>query len=556
MRGTLSIMPSRAARPGILPSNSDAVNNTSADPRSARTFFILSAAALGMTALLALLPAAGHDQMWFLYAAQQVLRGTTLYGPHLLDSNPPLIVWMLLVPVGFANLLHLPLALVFKLFVAATELAVALACLHLLRRLQPRPTRTRLWALAFGFVCVFGAMPARDFGQRDHLLALLFLPYVLAAALDGRPPDARDQARLSLGARIAIGIVAGVAISLKPHHLIVPTAVEAALILKCRPALRRLFRPEALALLATCAVYLAAIRVFTPQYLTGALPILRDTYWAIGPLTLPQLIGQAIELHLLAAAAFVLSFITGWRKLPLLTILLLAAGTASTIAYDLQGTGWYYQQIPALSFFALALWLQLLDLAAERRFILPAWSSKAAAALSILAIALTAFFSGYTLRRPLSFPSGLSDIPDPSFFTGLPPNTPVAILTTVVDDSIPPIFTRHLTWAQRQNNLWTLPAILRNESPGPGDPRRRIPPIRLAQLDQLQHTWMVDDLAYWHPALILIQRCQDPAVHCQILEDRHDDLLAWFERDPRFRAIFSRYRYLRSSGEFDAYVLK
>jgi hypothetical protein len=64
----------------------------------------------------------------------------------------------------------------------------------------------------------------------------------------------------------------------------------------------------------------------------------------------------------------------------------------------------------------------------------------------------------------------------------------------------------------------------------------------------------VQDLAYWHPALILVNRCQDPAVRCQILEDRHDNLLAWFERDPAFQQEFARYHFLRSSGPFDAYV--
>lgn len=502
-----------------------------------------------MTSLLALLPAAGHDQMWTLYAAQQMLRGTTLYGPHLFESNPPLILWMLLVPDSVARILHLPLSLVFKLFVAATEAAVALVCFSLLRRLPSAPRPARLWTLAFAFVCIFGAMPARDFGQRDHLLALLFLPYILAAAV-----DADDHAAApALLSRIAIGIVAGLGISLKPHHLLAPIAIELVQLLKHRSP-RRLLRPETLALAGTCTLYLAAIRLFAPLYLTDVLPILRDTYWAIGHLSLPQLIGQAIELHLLAAAAFALALARGWRKTPTLTALLLAAGAASTVAYYLQGTGWYYQQIPALSFFALALWLELLDLAAGLS--LPRWSPLAAAALSVLAIGLTAFFSGYTFAQPFQFPSGLSDVPDPSFFRGLPAEAPVAILTTVVDDSVPPVFTHHLLWAQRENNLWTLPAILRNESPGPGDPLRRIPPARLAALDRIQHQWMVDDLNFWRPQLILIQRCQDPAVHCQILEDRHDDLLAWFNRDPAFRDTFSHYRFLRTSGEFDAYVPK
>ncbi len=30
-------------------------------------------------------------------------------------------------------------------------------------------------------------------------------------------------------------------------------------------------------------------------------------------------------------------------------------------------------------------------------------------------------------------------------------------------------------------------------------------------------------------------RCQEPAVNCQILESCHNNLLAWFERDPALR---------------------
>ncbi len=64
---------------------------------------------------------------------------------------------------------------------------------------------------------------------------------------------------------------------------------------------------------------------------------------------------------------------------------------------------------------------------------------------------------------------------------------------------------------------------------------------------------MLEDLERWHPTVILVERCQDPAVHCQVLEDRHDDLLAWFGRDPAFATFFSRYHLVRTSGPYDEY---
>jgi hypothetical protein len=362
--------------------------------------------------------------------------------------------------------------------------------------------------------------------------------------------------------------------------LLVPVAVEAVVALRRWSGsgavphsgtgtgigrVRGLLKLEPAAVIATCLAYLGAVRWLTPEYISGIVPILRDTYWAVGGLTTRQLVAEAAELHLLAVGGIglwvglrTIGRTRGWRRGDPLAEVLLVAATASTVAYYVQGTGWYYQQIPGLSFFGFALCVEVGEFAARARsgrgMRLPEWAPRAAGGLAALAIVLTAYFSGYTLARPLSFPSGLSAVPDPSFFAGLAPGTPVAILTTVVDDSVPPVATYHLLWAQRQNNLWTLPAILRNESPGPGDPRRRIAPERLAALDAMQHAWMVEDLKRWKPSLVLIARCQDPAVHCQVLEDRHDDLLAWFERDPAFRAEFAGYHYVRSVGDYDAYL--
>jgi hypothetical protein len=530
-------------------------------------FACLTYGAFALACVLALLPAAGHDQMWLLYVTDRVLHGTRLYGPEMLESNPPLIVWLLCPVEIAARFLHLQFTFVFKFCVVVLEALVALWSARLLRYMREPLGTSCFWPLLFGFICVFGVLPARDFGQRDHLLALMLLPYLVTEATAAESFPATPS--IPRWVRIAAGIVAGIGVSLKPHHLLVPVAIEGMLLL--RLALRRdgdrgsrvgeasvgtlLLPAELVALFATCAAYVGAIRIFTPAYLTAVLPLLRATYWAIGPLSVPQLIAQSGQLHVLAGAAILMLFVGGRRTGSWLVIILLVGGAASTAAYYLQGTGWYYQQLPAISFFSLALWLELLAFAGNRQWKVAAWAPVPAATLAVAAVSLAAHFSGYSLLHPLDFPSGLTDVPAPNFFQGLPAGTPIAILTTAVDDSIPPVYTHHLLLAQRQNVLWTLPAILRNESPGPsGTPLRRIPPQQLKDLDERQHRWMDEDLAHWKPRLILIERCQDPSVACQVLEDRHDNLLAWFERDPNFRAEFAHYRYWRSGQRFDGYV--
>ena len=514
-----------------------------------------------MACLLGLLPAAGHDQMWFLLMARRLLDGAKLYGPEAFDSNPPLIVWLSAIPCALASWLHLPATAIGKALIVALEACIWVTCLGMARALVHGLSRTGVWALGFAYIVIFACLPARDFGQREHLLALICLPYLLAAtmALTGRP--------LTGWRATAVGIVAGMGLALKPHQVLVPVAVESLIIWKHpriwprRNRPWRLLRPEALGLIGVCFLYLSAIRIFTPQYLTDVIPILRETYWAIGGLSLQQLFLQSIHLHVLAALAVGLDLVlrrssAAHPRLRAVEEVFLIAGVAATIAYYIQGTGWYYQQLPALTFFALAWWVELLLIVRTQgiRFPLRVPLAWLAGGLTILAIALTAYFSGYSLSRPWEFPSGLAPDPDPAFFTNLAPGTPVAILTTDVDLGIPRVLTDRLVWAQRTNNLWLLPAILRSEAPAPIPPKHRIPRARLPQLETMQHRWMVEDLTRWHPQLILIQRCQDPAVLCQKLEERHDNLLKWFQRDPGFRAAFAHYRYLRSSSSFDGYV--
>lgn len=521
---------------------------------SSRVFFLLTVAACGMAVLLALLPAAGHDQLWLLYAARLSLQGAPFYGPQIFETNPPLILWLSLLPAALAHLTHLPDTTIGKFLLCLLLFAVAALCLFLLRLLRPFADAP-LWPLTFVFVVAFAVIPARDFGQRDHLLILFLLPYIFAAALraTGHP--------LSPALASLVGILALLGLALKPHHLLVPAAAESYLLLlrvkrtglrrPFRSLFRGLLRPEILAMFASGCAFLAAVHLFAPLYLASVVPLARDTYWAYGRLTLPQLVSQSVQLHLLGLLDLALLLKLRWRDTPDLTRLLLLGGLASTFAFYLQGTGWYYQQLPALTFFLFALAFLLFDLCKSTEIRVPPWTTAAAAALSVLALALTAHAMHYPFNADRSFPL---DNPDPAFFAGLPPGTPVMTLSPSVDDTIMPIAKFHLILGQRYSSFVMLPAILRSENPQGEHLSHTISPARLAQIDELQHAYMREDLLRWQPRLILVERCQDPAVHCQVLEDRHDNLLNFFLTDPGFARIFARYRFSRTSGAYDAYL--
>jgi hypothetical protein len=491
-----------------------------------------------MAIVLALLPAAGHDQLWFLLMAQAF------------DSNTPAIIWLSAIPVALAERLHLSLPFAAKLLMTLLEGAIAACSLKLLDHLPTKFSAATRWYLAFSFVTLFAVVPARDFGQRDLIAALACLPYLIVAA----------QPLSSHRSRVVTILLAAAGICVKPQLAFIPIFVElTALLLARKQTIRILFHVEPLLFLPAGGLFLFAIHHFAPLYLSQAVPTTYLTYWAIGHLTPVQLLAQSVQLHLLLIAVLLLLLASAQKTSSVAVtfrttiFILITAGLAGTAAYYQQGTGWYYQQLPGIVFFGAALSLQLLVLAEDRQWVTPKWLPTTATLLSVLSVGLTLHFSGYPLTEDRAY--AISS-PDPSFFASLAPGTPVATLTTSVDDAIEPLFRYHLTWAQRTDNLWTLPAILRSTNPTPNLPvPRRITPSAIAELTAQQRRWMVEDLTRWHPQLILVARCQSPEVHCQELEDRHDDLLAFFLADPGFRAIWQHYRPQRSMGSYDAYVL-
>jgi hypothetical protein len=501
-----------------------------------------------MAIVLALLPAAGHDQLWFLLMAQRWLHGAILYGPQTFDSNTPAIVWLSTIPVWLAERLSLPLPFAAKLLMTLLEAAVAVCALRILNCLPHKPSATARWFVAFAFVTLFAGVPARDFGQRDLIAALLCVPYILAAS----------QPLLRIRIRAATILLAAAGICVKPQLAIVPIFVEVtALVLAGRRPIRRVFHSASLLFLLAGTLFLLAIHRWAPLYLAQAIPTTYLSYWAIAHLSPRQLFTESIQLHLLLLVVLLLLALVirrGPSAYRPTVFMLIAAGLAGVAAYYQQGTGWYYQQLPGLVFLGGALAFELLDLAQAAEWTAPSWFPTATASLSLLAVGLTLHFSGYPLTEDRAY---AITSPDPSFFAGLTPGTSVATLTTSVDDAIEPVFRYHLTWAQRTDNLWTLPAILRASDPTPAVavPRRISRPRAVAELAAQQRRWMVEDFARWHPQLVLVARCQSPEVHCQELEDRNDDLLAFFLADPAFRSIWQHYRFLRSSGDYDAYAI-
>ncbi len=482
------------------------------------------------------------DQAFLLYAAQQVLAGVQLDGPRLIETNPPLIVWFSEVPVGLAHILHADPVMALRVVILALLAGSAVWGARILRLSRVTEffgasTARLLWAITFFLVLII--QPA-EFGQREQILLALFMPYVLAVGSSA-------VEKLSIMERVALGLSAGLGICFKPHHVLTVVGLELFLVLY-RRSVRRLWSPDALALIGAGLIYIGAVRVFTPTYITVIMPLLTDTYWALGQYTFADMtfhVGVLETLSVVAEAA-VWWALRRRLKCPQLEGALLASATGAVFAYFFQHTGWYHQAFPAVVLCEMAASWLLLDLLR-----IPEWQHVsrrvwvAAAVCGMLAFAVV-------LVRKRNAKLGEAPTINSELAT-YPPATTVYAFTLSMSH-FPVVLQHGLVWGSRFAHLWMMPAIVDNEvhEHPAGRPFKALPSKRITELATLQRTETVQDLWRTRPKVVFVERC-DTKHMCDSYTAPFD-AVQWFSQNEAFAKLWSQYRFEKPVKDFDVYV--
>ncbi|MXQ08679.1 hypothetical protein GQ651_12555 [Alphaproteobacteria bacterium GH1-50] len=316
-----------------------------------------------------------HDVAWYLVAGRQWIEGARLY-TDLSEVNPPLAFYLMRAALHFGDLFDLAPAASLAAFMATlTTLSLAWVT-----ALTPRDLPRRwlfLTAVAAATTLPFLA----HFGQREHIMLILILPWV-AAALFLHAPFSGQGAVLR-------GLVAGVGICLKPHFLVYPALLALFEAIRER-SLRPIFAPGNLAMGAVGLAYVAGVTLFHREYFTIIVPDARLVY---GAYTLPfDLFLRNLWPLPVTLAVVGLALGSGTEPGPRRALLLFLAALA---AYALQGNGFSYHAAPAHALAVIALAL----MAAQATQV-----ARAIAALGVIALFLNAFLSVGAYRNPLSTP--------------------------------------------------------------------------------------------------------------------------------------------------------
>lgn len=472
----------------------------------------------------ALWPPLNHDVAAVLHWADRMLGGERLY-VDLIDVNPPMVFWLSAIPAALARLTGLPAAACLSgffllLFAGATWFAGAL----LRPLLAARPASATLLPVAT--LALLLIYPAHSFGQREHLLFGLALPYLAAAArrVEGAPPDHATSVLATL--------VLGIGFCLKPHFVLVPAAVELYLLAR-RGWRASLADPAPWTILATGLLYLAAVWRITPEYITRILPLAFGHYTEFEGSTFGSLLrGDQVPTLVIGGVALALLSMRpgGSKSLGLLGAFVLAA----TLSGVIQAKGWDYHFLAARS--GLLLWLVAL-VAAQLDSVLPPRRAALVAGAALLGFML---LDG-RLAPPFKLQSDYAGTPAgrmEALVRREGADRPVMWLTTSIYPHFPALVHAGVPLASHYMSMWLLPALYEHAAVGPDNQFVYRKPEEMSADERALYDHVAADLVRWQPGLVIVTRSSDDPG----FRGHGFDYLAYFRRNPDFASAFASYR--------------
>jgi hypothetical protein len=508
---------------------------------------IATGAVIGMTAVCLLLQPSWSDQSWYLYAASRLLDGAHLYGADIQDTNPPLILWMSTIPVALGR----AIGVTSRTGMVLSLILLTWGIICWLLRLNAGPNRVSAkqfapW-LASLLVAVTTIFPnatlqggLKDvFGQREHIIVLLVLPYLFAVV---RRLEAR---RLPASEAILVGFAAAVGFSLKPQYLFVVAGIEVLIIHRTRD-FRHIIRPELVTLALGGLTYCIAVWTFTPDYIKAVIPINVRVYGYWNHLTLLEMIDQGNSLRAIATAVFALIVLRGSGSERLASTLLVA-GVAAFVAYLIQGKGWAYHLLPCQMFILLSLGISIIGhfLQWTNRRGIPNQCRMAANCVAVMTSVIVVVLY-YPARAEALAKSNLSLTEIELATKEWPVGTAVLVLPGCDGTSLTLAIDRNFVWASRYFYLLLPPESFQSAA-GPAALKGHAVETHAGDYVRMLRADYIADFQRWRPKAIFV--C-DPGDNYPPLFN----VIEWLSIDPAFTSIWSHYKFVKQFDRYGVYL--
>lgn len=278
------------------------------------------------------------DAAWLIEAAMKVLDGQSMTDRYF-DSNPPMS-FLIYIPAAMLVKAGLPLWHALSVYTALLMSVSLMLCMAILRY-WPGIKIVTYWGILSSWLLAITALSHFDFGQKDHFIAIMLLPFLLAQLM--------MTYRCSLPRWILIAaLVAGLPfILLKPHYGLL--AVAMLLFRASKQNRLDIFRDVDFIILGCGVVaYAGIVAVFFPDFVQDVLPFSMRFYVSVIFKEVYPLGGASI---FLASCCTALAALGGerWNHDRALTVFLSVMGLLAGIVFFLQMKGFPLHLLPALS---------------------------------------------------------------------------------------------------------------------------------------------------------------------------------------------------------------
>jgi len=285
-------------------------------------------------------PPINHDVAAILDVSARWVNGERLY-VEVIDENLPLTFVVHALPVLTSKILPGDPSFWFTAWVVAGIFASFWACRRLVKLVPSADHALTEALLPPVLLFLFTVLPNEHFGQREHILFVACAPYMIASMARA------EGVKLGRASSIAIGLVAGVALAMKPHYLAIPAALEFYLLIRrgWRATLVDLI-PWAIGLIAV-AHFVSMYTIFR-EYGEVVMPLAVEAYAPFGDAGWRGVLSSnVLGPTLIALVIFGLIAVIFTKTVAARVLVVFGIGAAiSAIA---QAKGWPYHVLPALS---------------------------------------------------------------------------------------------------------------------------------------------------------------------------------------------------------------
>jgi len=460
------------------------------------------------------------DAAWLLYASQQMMDGDKLY-VDIVEVNPPLIVWLGTLPVLLAKLSGLTIGFSFKAIIFAMA-AMSLIFSAKILKIQNSNYIGPIIVAATYALTIF---PSFSFGQREHILVILCLPYLFVASA------AAKRIQLPLWRIIVASILAGIGFCIKPYFVLIPAAVELFMLARLKKETFR--RPEPYIMVLVGVSYVLAIFIFTPEYNSKIIGYATEVYSAGHGYPTERVLHASTPIIFFSVYGLMLLF---YERVKIADVhaeyaVLACAALGSVAVFFAQFKGWVYHLVPA-NIFVLILFIgaiYYLLFKSDFKILNVIKSIPLVVFVFVMAVflVLMPMKNGTFARVSEELKPAIAEYSDVDT---------IFIMTDNLDNGFPLINETGLTWGSRYPALWLTPGIQAKRAAGENY-------ALLDEIEQFSHRSVAADIARYKPQLIFVDIGE-----FRSFWGLKYDYIADYSRSDQFAAEWSNYSFVRDVG--------